>query len=91
MITVPIQLNEIEVSKLDYLVKVGKYKNRTQAIKAMLNEKINQEMVPFDWELPEINAKRQKVLEKLMQISDFSFEIVDSSPANQIISDDREE
>ena len=52
MNTIPVPLTEAEVVKLDYLVKIGRFKNRTQAILTILRIGIQSQMIPLkgkDW------------------------------------------
>jgi len=66
MTIVPIQLNEMELQKIDFLIKTGKYKNRSQAIRTLLNQRLEQETFSFEWENEEEDQKRNEIVEKLL-------------------------
>ena len=38
-----IKLNEIELQKIDRLIKIGRYKNRSQAIRSFIIDKLEDE------------------------------------------------
>ena len=64
MTTIPIQINEADLSKIDFLVKIGRYKNRSQAIKSMLQDKLAHEAILLDFEDPNEELRRQELLQQ---------------------------
>ncbi len=49
MKTIPVPLDDNDLKKIDYLIKIGRYKNRTQAIRNLLQEKLAEEWIIFEW------------------------------------------
>ncbi len=45
MTTIPIQLKDAEIAKIDYLVKKGKFKSRNQAIRYFLTDGLAREEI----------------------------------------------
>jgi len=90
MPTIPIQLNEAELQKIDYLIRIGRYKNRNQAIKAMLNERLVRESYLFAFESAEEDQVRRKVVEKLLGKPDISFKNLTKKSAVELVSEERE-
>ncbi len=66
MATIPIKLNKVEVSKIDYLVKLGKYKSRNQAIRSFIESSLLQESI----NLEDDNLEIEKIKKKLYQLWD---------------------
>ena len=66
MATIPIKLTEVEVSKIDYLVKLGKYKSRNQAIRSFIKISLLQESI----NLEEENLEIEKIKNTLYQLWD---------------------
>lgn len=65
MTKIPIQLDENDLKKIDYLVKRGMYKNRSHAIRSLLNQILEQETIGYNWESLDEVEKRVKIVEKL--------------------------
>ena len=61
MATIPIKLNKVEVSKIDYLVKLGKYKSRNQAIRSFIQISLLQESINLEDDNPEIENIKKKL------------------------------
>ncbi|MHA1520723.1 MAG: hypothetical protein ACTSRK_11120 [Promethearchaeota archaeon] len=60
MATIPIKLTKVEVSKIDYLVKLGKFKSRNQAIRSFIETSLVQESINLEDHNPELeNIKNQ--------------------------------
>ncbi len=66
MATIPIKLNKVEVSKIDYLVKLGKYKSRNQAIRSFIEKSLLQESI----NLEDDNLDIEKIKNILYQLWD---------------------
>ncbi len=90
MTVIPIQLSDVDLKKIDYLIKLGRYKNRSQAIKEILKEKLAQETSMQDFETLEEEEKRKKIVQELSKVSKFEFSIKSKKSAAEIISEERE-
>lgn len=89
MITVPVQLNEADLEKIDYLVRLGHYKNRNQAIKIMLTEHIRQEASFAELDKPENPELYEKLRSELKKKPPLLFSIADGKPIEDIVSEFR--
>ncbi len=90
MATIPRPLTEAELAKVDYLVRNGRYKNRTQAIVAILRAGIQAQVVPFEWEKQDEKEASAKVLEKMLNTPDLNFSIRSEKSAHELIGEERE-
>lgn len=90
MTTIPIPIEENDLKKIDYLIKIGRYKNRTQAIKALLQEKLAQETIIFEWEKSVDAIPIKKIIDDLTKLSNFSFTIESNKSADELIGEERE-
>jgi hypothetical protein len=90
MITVPVQLAESDIEKVDYLVKIGRYKNRSQALKAMLSDRIGQEAQVFEWDIPTDPKKYEKVLKEFIKMPKILFSSKEGKPLVKYLSEERE-
>jgi Arc/MetJ-type ribon-helix-helix transcriptional regulator len=88
--TVPVPLNEYELEKIDYLVKIGRYKNRIQAIKAIIKNGIHEEIVLFEDPNSEEEKESRKVLERMLNCPDLNFIIKSNLSAHDMLSQERE-
>ncbi|MHA1675382.1 MAG: hypothetical protein ACTSYI_17360 [Promethearchaeota archaeon] len=66
MATIPIKLTKVEVSKIDYLVKLGKYKSRNQAIRSFIKISLLQESI----NLEDHNPDTERIKNELYQLWD---------------------
>ena len=73
MTTIPIQLNEVDLGKIDYLIKIGRYKNRSQALRFLIQDRLSQETIQFEFENIEVEKKRQQIVEELLSLDVDSF------------------
>ena len=83
MATIPVKLNKVEVSKIDYLVKIGKYKSRNQAIRSFINISLLQESINIEDDNPEI----EKIKDKLYQLWDLQPEFNLTTRSNKSLVD----
>ena len=83
MATIPVKLNKVEVSKIDYLVKIGKYKSRNQAIRSFINISLLQESINIEDDNPEI----EKIKDKLYQLWDAQPEFILTTESNKSLVD----
>jgi Arc/MetJ-type ribon-helix-helix transcriptional regulator len=86
---IPIPLEEEEINKIDYLVKTGRYKNRIQVIKALIQEKLAQETIIFDWEESPDEIAKKKIIQELVKLPEFSFSIKSAKSAEELIGEER--
>jgi Arc/MetJ-type ribon-helix-helix transcriptional regulator len=90
MAIIPIKLKEADVSKIDYLVKLGKYRSRNQAILAFIQNSLVQEPINLDEQNPEIETIRTKLFEIWDAQSEFVFSLKNGKSLVDIIANDRE-
>ena len=62
MTTIPIQLNEVDLGKIDYLIKIGRYKNCSQALRFLIQDRLSQETIQFEFENIEVEKSASKSL-----------------------------
>ncbi len=90
MTTIPIQLSDIDLEKIDRLVKLGRYKNRSQAIKAMLREKLDQETIIFEWENEKDKDVQAQILKLALSKKDSILTWKSPKSAVELIREDRD-
>ncbi len=90
MTTIPIQLSDIDLEKIDRLVKLGRYKNRSQAIKAMLREKLDQETIIFEWENEKDKDVQAQILKLALSKKDSILTWKSPKSAEELIREDRD-
>lgn len=90
MATIPIQLSETDLEKIDHLILIGKYKNRSQAVKSMLQSKLEQEKVPSEWDTPADKENRQKIISQILQNKHFKIEILSIKNAVDLVRENRD-
>jgi hypothetical protein len=90
MATIPVQLNDIDLAKLDFLIRLGKYKNRTQAIKTIIQSKLEQESFPFEWDSPSDREKRQEIIQQILQNNSLKIEIQSKKNAVELVREQRD-
>ena len=90
MITIPIKLNELDLVKIDYLIKIGRYKNRSQAIKTMLQEKLKQELITFEEENDQEEKKRKDALAKMLKLRQLEIQFRTKKTAVELVNEGRE-
>lgn len=90
MATIPLNIDEADLKKIDYLVKKGLFKNRSQALRNLLLEQLNHINLPFEWEEKESDEKVNYVVRKLLNIPNQKLIIKSDKPASQLIQEERE-
>lgn len=92
MNAIPIKLSSSVIEKIDYLIKIGKYKNRSQAIREFISRALENETL-FEIE-EEINiSKITKLLDFTLHKNkgkDSIIEIVTSKTAEELVAEGRE-
>ncbi|MFX0133525.1 MAG: ribbon-helix-helix domain-containing protein [Candidatus Hodarchaeota archaeon] len=88
-ISIPIKLKKEIIEKLDYLVKVGRYPNRSAAVREIIEEKLsNENYLLEDFML--IEEKVKPILQKLIKIQDFEIVLKSKKSATELVSEGRE-
>ena len=88
--TIPVPLNDNDLKKIDYLVKIGRYKNRTQAIRALLREKLAQQTIILKGEKTVDENSIKNIISELSNLPEFSFTIKSSKSAVELVGEERE-
>jgi Arc/MetJ-type ribon-helix-helix transcriptional regulator len=73
MTTIPVNLQNPDLKKIDYLIKCGKFKNRSQAIRSMIRSKLDQEILPFELKIEEEEELKNEVLAELLNNPEVKF------------------
>lgn len=90
MATFPIQLNDGDLEKIDYLIRIGKYKNRSQAIKSMLQSKLEEEILHLEWDSKEKLDERQQIIQKILNNKNLNIEIISDKSAVDLVREQRD-
>jgi len=90
MITIPIKLNEIELQKIDRLVKIGRYKNRSQAIRSFIIDKLENESLISEEIDPELEKRYNEIRDKLKRQTHLAIQITSTKTALELLENDRE-
>lgn len=89
MSIVPVKLKPELVKKLDLLVKIGKYKNRSDAIRKILTERIEREGLITDRD-KEREQRIKHVVHLMKSKKGPVFELVSDKTASELIREGRE-
>jgi Arc/MetJ-type ribon-helix-helix transcriptional regulator len=65
MATIPLHIDDSDLKKIDYLIKIGRYKNRIQAVKSIFQSKLGQESIPIEWESADDEVEIQTVVDEI--------------------------
>ncbi|HEY0089796.1 MAG TPA: ribbon-helix-helix domain-containing protein [Candidatus Lokiarchaeia archaeon] len=90
MATIPLHIDETDLKKIDYLVKKGQYKNRSQAIKSLLLEQLNRLLIPFEFQESESDRKVDDVVQKLLKLPEREVAITFEKRLSELISEERD-
>ncbi|OLS13618.1 MAG: hypothetical protein RBG13Loki_2744 [Promethearchaeota archaeon CR_4] len=90
MATIPIQFSDEDLKKIDYLVKIGRYKNRSQAIKTIVEERLTRETLQFDFENSNEDETLHGIVAQLKELPRVTFRILGEKSAAEIVSEERE-
>jgi len=90
MATIPIQLNDTDLEKIDYLIQIGKYKNRSQAIKSMIQSKLEQDVLPKEWDSEKDREIRKKLISQMLQLKDIQIDITSKKSAVELVREQRD-
>ncbi|MDD1778515.1 MAG: ribbon-helix-helix domain-containing protein [Candidatus Helarchaeota archaeon] len=89
MATIPIKLKKELIEKIDYLVKIGRYTNRSTAIREILEEKVENESIILK-ESSIIEEKIKPILQELLDAKDFELNLKSKKSATELVSEGRE-
>jgi Arc/MetJ-type ribon-helix-helix transcriptional regulator len=90
MTTIPIKLDEVELRKIDHLVKTGRYKNRSQAIRSFIKAKLEDEILLPEAADPEIEKKYHDIMAKLRKQVHLVVQINSAKTALELVENERE-
>ncbi len=90
MATIPIQFPDEDLKKIDYLIKIGRYKNRSQATKIMVEERLTRETLQFDFENSDNDEALQETVMRLRELPSVKFRTSGGKSAAEIVSEERE-
>lgn len=91
MTTILIHLSEVYLKKIDYLIKIGRYLNRSDAIKSMIDEKLTQEVLLFEFDTQKDIENREKIMKEIRE-KNLSLNFINDSnkTAADLINEERE-
>jgi Arc/MetJ-type ribon-helix-helix transcriptional regulator len=90
MPTIPVELDDVEIRKIDHLVKIGRFKNRSQAIRSIIRDKLVHETYlpePVD---PETEKRYREVMVNLRKLTPLSVQIESMKSPLELIKGERE-
>jgi hypothetical protein len=88
--TIPIKLKDEDVHKIDYLIKMGKNRNRNQAIITMIETSLAQEPISFNESDPIPQEGNDKITQFFDAQPDFGFSLESGKSLADLVSEDRE-
>lgn len=89
MANICIRIDDIDLGKIDFLIRKGRYKNRSQAIKSLLISKLRQEIIPFEWKDHFNGEERKKIIAELNKKASFTFSSSSIQPAEIVVEERR--
>ena len=89
MATLPIKLRKDLIEKIDYLIKIGRYPNRSAAIREILEEHLANENYILQNYLM-IDEKIKPILQEILKIKDFKINLKSKKSATELVSEGRE-
>lgn len=89
MATLPVKLKKELIEKIDYLVKIGRYANRSTAIREILEEKLVNETFLLNESLI-IEEQIRPILQEMSKIKDFNINLKSKKSATELVSEGRE-
>ena len=89
MATLPIKLRKDLIEKIDYLIKIGRYPNRSAAIREILEENLANENYILQNYLM-IDEKIKPILQEILKIKDFKINLKSKKSATELVSEGRE-
>ncbi len=90
MAIIPVKLSNTDLEKIDSLIALGKFKNRSQALRQMLHEKLEEHPFPLQFDTPEDRKNRENLIKEALSRSNFKMEIVSKKTASEIVGTQRD-
>jgi len=85
----PVKLKKELIEKIDYLIKIGRYPNRSIAIREILEEKLAKEDYILKNSLT-IEEEIKPILQEIIKIKDFKINLKSEKSATELVSEGRE-
>ncbi|MHA1617477.1 MAG: hypothetical protein ACTSX9_09250 [Candidatus Njordarchaeales archaeon] len=85
MSVVPVRLSKEEIMLIDYLVKIGRFKSRNEAIRYMIKKSL-QDLLDDLF----VAKETDRIVEDLLKISEDIFIIKSEKTAEELVREDRE-
>jgi Arc/MetJ-type ribon-helix-helix transcriptional regulator len=89
--TIPVQLPDPDLQKIDLLINLGKYKNRTQAIREIIHSKLTQESLSLDFENAQEIAQEKKIIQEILESGPVELKWKEKRSAAELLRMDRDE
>jgi Arc/MetJ-type ribon-helix-helix transcriptional regulator len=89
MAILPVKLKKELIEKIDYLVKIGRYTNRSTAIREILEEKLANENYILKESLI-IEEQVRPIIQEILKIKDFKLNLKSKKSATELVSEGRE-
>jgi Arc/MetJ-type ribon-helix-helix transcriptional regulator len=61
MATIPLKLKDTDIKKIDYLVKIGRYKSRNQAIRSLIDRSLKEEALLFEEDDSQFKSTKEEL------------------------------
>lgn len=89
MATYPIKLKKELVEKIDYLVQLGRYPNRSTAIREIIEDRLARETYYLEG-LSKTNEIIKPILQNLIKLDNFEIRLKSKKSATELVSEGRE-
>lgn len=89
MATIPLKLDGAHLKKIDFLIKKGIFKNRSQAIRCLLADRLINVILPFENEA-NTDAIVNNVVKRMLGVSNQSLIINSDKSAVELVQEERE-
>lgn len=89
MATIPLTIDEADLKKIDFLIKKGIFKNRSQAIRVLLADRLINIIIPFENE-ENTDAIVNNVVKRMLSVSNQSLIIKSDKSAVELVQEERE-
>ncbi|MHA1734704.1 MAG: ribbon-helix-helix domain-containing protein [Promethearchaeota archaeon] len=90
MATIPVRIRSEDLRKIDFLVKKGRYKNRSHAIRSLLLETLDREFNPSLFEDEDATSRRAAVVKKFVNAPDVRFVMKARPSLSEMVGQERE-
>jgi len=89
MSIIPVKLKKELIEKLDYLIRIGVYKNRNSAIREILEDELSKRNY-YEFENFVDPGKIRNIVEGLLVIKDFNITLESDKTAVELVREGRE-